>query len=113
MGKKVKKQEKTEEEQAEELEETKIQEIQPYESDFVKLKKENAKIFESKTKAMDLAVKGNVDMKQALSAIKALQKYFKKSSGKKNSLLENEDVPVHLNFTLTKVPSYAPSPRPL
>jgi len=60
------------------------------ESDLVKLKKENAKVFEAKTKAMELSVKGNVEMKQALQAVKALQKYSAKPKNKK-ALLANED----------------------
>mmetsp|Transcript_6068 Transcript_6068/g.9777 ORF Transcript_6068/g.9777 Transcript_6068/m.9777 type:complete len:167 (+) Transcript_6068:189-689(+) len=52
-------------------------------------------------------------MKQALKAVQALQKYAKKVQGKKTTLLENENMPVHLNFTLTQLPSHAPTPKPL
>lgn len=47
-----------------------------YESDLVKLKKENAKLMEKSIKRMDNEVKKNLDQKQVILAVKALQKYF-------------------------------------
>ena len=54
---------------------------------------------------MDKKVKSKVELKQVVSAIKALQKHFAKKSkklesGKKN-LLEPEEATIHVTFTLT------------
>jgi len=49
---------------------------QIYESDLVKLKKENAKKFEAHLKETRKAVGDKVDQKQVLLAVKALQKYW-------------------------------------
>ena len=66
-----------------EIEESKIVEApveniesERYESDLVKLKKENKKIMDKSIKNMETKVKQNVDQKQVISAIKALQKHF-------------------------------------
>lgn len=62
---------------------------------------------------MQTAVKQSVEPKQVLSAVKALQSYFKTTKANKSkNLLEDEDAFVHVNFTLTQVPTN-PTPRPL
>lgn len=48
-----------------------------FESDLVKLKKENAKVMAKNMTVMESEVKKNIDVKQVISAVKALQKFFK------------------------------------
>ena len=62
------------------------------------------------------SVKQQVEQKQVIKAVKALQNYHAslgKAKGQKQNLLEEQDPFVHLSFTLTKLPAAAPSPRPL
>lgn len=95
------------------VEEVKAVEEERYTSDLVQLKVENQKLMNKAISKMDSSVKQSVDSKQVLSAIKALQKHFKQQKDKKSkSLLENEDAYVHVNFTMTKVPTN-PTPRPM
>ena len=64
-----------------EIEESKIQSepiVELYESDLVKLKKENQKAMESAVKKMSTQVKQRIEPKQIISAVKALQNYFEK-----------------------------------
>lgn len=66
---------------------------------------------------MESDVKQNLDAKQVVTAVKALQKFFKSkqseaSKAEKKQLLADEDSLIHLAFTLTKVPE-KPTPRPL
>lgn len=44
---------------------------------MVKLKKENAKVMAKNMTVMESEVKKNIDVKQVISAVKALQKFFK------------------------------------
>lgn len=106
MGKHIEKKEEESQEEEKGLDQER------YESDLVKLKKENQKAMEKAVSQMESKVKQEVKAKQIVMAIKALQKFAQqKSKGIKNLLAdENEDI--HLGFTLTKVPS-TPSPRPL
>jgi len=48
-----------------------------FESDLVKLKKENAKLMSKNMSKMESEVEKNIDTKQVISAVKALQKFFK------------------------------------
>ena len=84
-----------------------------YESDLVRLKKENQRAMELATKDMTSQVKKNMSQKQVVSAVKALQKFFTaKAEGTKKNLLRDEDAYVHLTFTMQSVP-VRPTPRPL
>lgn len=61
---------------------------------------------------MSAEVAQNIDKKQVISAVKALQKYHAKAKAEgKAALLEDEDDGVFVSFTLTSVPTN-PSPRP-
>ena len=87
-----------------------------YTSDLVKLKIENQKTMNKSISKMESSIKQSVEPKQVVSAVKALQKYFKakqEKAGKaaKKNLLEDEDAFVHVNFTLTQAP-VKPTPRP-
>jgi len=99
-------------------EESKVAEDeQRYTSDLVKLKVENQKVMDKSIKTMQAEVKQTLEAKQVISAVKALQKYFKDAKDKaskaaKKNLLEEEDGFVHVNFTLTQVP-VKPTPRPM
>lgn len=91
------------------------QEPDLWESDLVKMKKENQKVMQKAVSSMESEIKQNLDMKQAQSAIKALQKYYKgvnEGQDAKKNLMHNEEQVVHLSFTLAQVPS-KPTPRPL
>mmetsp|Transcript_4650 Transcript_4650/g.7888 ORF Transcript_4650/g.7888 Transcript_4650/m.7888 type:complete len:244 (+) Transcript_4650:46-777(+) len=106
---------KTEEMEAVE-EEKQTTEEQLYESDLVKLKKENAKLMKKHVKKVEAEVKQTFDLKQAVLAVKALQKYQKskaKAKGQKTNLLQEEDPFLHLQFSLTQLPKGSPTPRPL
>lgn len=62
---------------------------------------------------MNAKVKKNLEQKQIIKAIEALQAYIQKvkSQNLKHKLLETEDDAVYVNFTLTQVPE-KPTPRP-
>tara|TARA_B110000285_G_C14636234_1_gene385651 strand:- start:288 stop:467 length:180 start_codon:yes stop_codon:yes gene_type:complete len=54
-----------------------VEDSDKFESDLVKLKKENAKVMAKNMTVMESEVKKNIDVKQVISAVKALQKFFK------------------------------------
>ena len=58
-------------------EEKVIDDSDKFESDLVKLKKENAKVMAKNMNLMESEVKKNIDVKQVITAVKALQKFFK------------------------------------
>lgn len=58
-------------------EEKVIDDSDKFESDLVKLKKENAKVMAKNMTLMESEVKKNIDVKQVITAVKALQKFFK------------------------------------
>jgi hypothetical protein len=91
-----------------------VEEVELYESDLVKLKKENAKVLEKSISKMEGEIKKNLDSKQVVLAAKALQKVFKskKTESQKKQLLQDEDSSIHVTFTLSKVPE-RPTPRPM
>ena len=62
---------------------------------------------------MNAQVLEKVDLKQVVSAAKALQVFTKKQSEDvaAKALLTDEDQTVHVTFTMTQVPSN-PSPKP-
>ena len=62
---------------------------------------------------MNAQVLAKVDLKQVVSAAKALQVFTKKQSEDvaAKALLTDEDQTVHVTFTMTQVPSN-PSPKP-
>ena len=62
---------------------------------------------------MNAQVLEKVDLKQVVSAAKALQVFAKKQSEDvaAKALLTDEDQTVHVTFTMTQVPSN-PSPKP-
>ena len=62
-------------EQPQSEEESKGVDQDRYESDLVKLKKENQKAMEKAVSQMELKVKQEVKSKQIVQAVKALQKY--------------------------------------
>ena len=65
-------------------------------------KKENAKLLKKQAKKIGAEVAQRVDVKQVISAVKALQKYHKsqKENGKLN-LLDDEDGSFVVTFTMT------------
>lgn len=77
-------------------------EAEIYESDLVKLKKENAKKFDAHLKKTQKQVLESVDAKQVNLAIKALQKLHtqSKKKGEKN-LLAEDDASLSVTFTMT------------
>jgi hypothetical protein len=85
-----------------------------YESDLVKLKKENAKQMEAALKKEKKKVVDSLDQKQVAAAAKALQNFYKKNkkTDRKN-ILDDENPCLHLSLTLSRVPSHVPTPRPL
>jgi hypothetical protein len=77
-------------------------ETEIYESDLVKLKKENAKKFDAHLKKTQKLVQDSVDAKQVNMAIKALQKYNTQSKKKgEKGLLGEDDASLSVTFTMT------------
>jgi len=117
MGKRRQSEDSTKATKHAEVEETKAVDDERYESDLVRLKKENAKAMERSISNMNAQVKQSIEQKQIIAAVKALQKHFadkqdKASKAVKKNLLQDEDANVHLSFTLGQVPT-KPTPRPL
>jgi len=115
MGKRKQSTEETKKIEVED--DSKAMDFDRYESDLVKLKIENQKTMNKSISKMESHVKQSISAKQVTSAIKALQKYFvskqdKVSKSTKKNLLQDEDAYIHLNFTLSKLPT-RPTPRPM
>jgi len=62
---------------------------------------------------MEAKVKQNLAKKQVIKAVAAIKAYTKKvrEENKQKNLLEEEDNYIHLNFTMSTVPT-KPSPKP-
>jgi ribosome biogenesis protein UTP30 len=108
MGKKVIKQTKK---VAAEEEDAQIADVSTDESEFIKQKKEHDKFMKKHLKEMTARVNETYDLKQAVKAVKALQKFAKAKQAEKKGLLDEEDEFIQLTFTLAQVPS-KPTPRP-
>ena len=93
-------------------EETKVVETPAVEESVtVQMKAENEKKLKKQIKQMTAQVNQHYDLKQAVSAVKALQKFSIAQKKTNKGLLDDEDDYIQLSFTLSQVPS-RPTPRP-
>ena len=106
MGKQVKKTTAAAKKQA-------VAEPQAPDSATVAMKKANDLKIKKHLKVMNAQVLAKVDLKQVISAAKALKAFAKKQSEDvaNKALLNDEDQTVHVSFTMTQVPTN-PSPKP-
>lgn len=81
------------------------------ESVTVQMKAENERKLKKQIKQMTAEVNQHYDLKQAVSAVKALQKFVVTQKKANKGLLDDEDDFIQLTFTLAQVPS-RPTPRP-
>ena len=117
MGKKVKaekkvvKKEKKQLFEEDEMEEPKLSKA--VDSIAVAQKKANDLKIKKQIKQMNAQVLEKVDLKQVISAAKALKAFAKKQSEvqAESTLLVDEDQTIHVSFTMTRVPTN-PSPKP-
>ena len=111
MGKKVK--QVTKKTDVSKPEKKATEEAPEADSATVAQKKANDLKIKKQLKAMNANVLAKVDLKQVVSAVKALQAFAKKQSEDvaAKALLTDEDQTVHVTFTMTQVPTN-PSPKP-
>jgi len=107
MGKKVIKQTK----KAAPEEDAQLADVSTDESEMIKQKKEHDLFMKKHLKEMTARVNETYDLKQAVKAVKALQKFAKAKQAEKKGLLDEEDEFIQLTFTLAQVPQ-KPTPRP-
>jgi hypothetical protein len=114
MGKQRQSGDSSQRKQSDQVEEVKGIDADHYESDLVKLKVEHQKSMNKAISNMENKAAQSLDGKQVVTAVKALQKWFKanKEKGAKKNLLQEEDSFVNISFTLTQVPT-KPTPRPM